>query len=277
MIPLIFISILIFTNNWTNFLFYIDSENLYSRRNGIYLHWIISYGYIIISTVKVTFAILKEKNLIVKREILALGLFIVAPIIAAITQSLCYGLSLIQFGFTCSCLNMFLNNQKNQISKDELTKLNNRRELNRYATKTLDDMDNNDQLVILMIDADHFKQINDKYGHVVGDQALIDISNALIIACSKQKLNLFISRYGGDEFIMIGKNVETNQIINLEKEIKKELQIINSHNNPYILDVSIGHYKDKKQNISSITELISKADKEMYKNKQKQRKTTSPV
>lgn len=268
MIPLIFISILILTNKWTHFLFYIDSNNLYSRRDGIYLHWIISYGYIIVSTIKVIIEIFKEKNSLIKKEMTSLGLFIIAPAIAAIIQSLFYGISLVQFGFTCSCLNMLLNGLKNQISKDELTKLNNRRELNRYLIKILDDMENDDQISILMIDANHFKQINDKYGHVVGDQALIDISNALSIACSNQKLNFFVSRYGGDEFVIIGKNIETNKIDELKNEINKELDIINNtNNNPYVLEVSIGCYTTKKENISSISKLIEQADKEMYKNK----------
>mgnify|MGYP002737656633 CR=1 FL=1 len=70
-----------------------------------------------------------------------------------------------------------------------------------------------DDVYLLMMDADGFKQINDRYGHVEGDHALQVISAALKEVCSAS--GGFIARYGGDEFVVLQKATAEQDIMDL--------------------------------------------------------------
>lgn len=99
--------------------------------------------------------------------------FIIAPAIASGLQMYFYGLTTTQVGITVSVVMVFLavqDGQLGQIQVDALTGLNNRRELTSYIDYKL--LCNKEiKLTIIMIDLEHFKQVNDKYGHVMGDKA----------------------------------------------------------------------------------------------------------
>ncbi len=62
-------------------------------------------------------------------------------------------------------------------------------------------VDQAEDVYLLMMDADGFKQINDRYGHVEGDHALQVVATALKDVCSAS--GGFIARYGGDEFVVL--------------------------------------------------------------------------
>ena len=87
------------------------------------------------------------------------------------------------------------------IFEDELTSLYNRRFLYNYFQQNIpwDALEDN-PLSLLMMDLDHFKGINDSYGHNVGDQALVWVANLLREAAGDKYLPI---RYGGDEFMIL--------------------------------------------------------------------------
>lgn len=99
------------------------------------------------------------------------------------------------------------------ISRDALTKLNNRNQLFQYLYTKLERPKWDKALYLLIMDVDSFKSINDHYGHIAGDQALKTVANCLMSVCENQ--NHFICRYGGDEFIVIceAESVETVQAV----------------------------------------------------------------
>ena len=70
---------------------------------------------------------------------------------------------------------IFLDSEKNNSTIDELTGVNNRRAFNIFGNKLFNDK--NDGMFLMLMDANDFKKINDVYGHLVGDKALIDIAN----------------------------------------------------------------------------------------------------
>ena len=72
-------------------------------------------------------------------------------------------------------------------------------------------LDQAEDVYLLMMDADGFKQINDRYGHVEGDHALQVISAALKEVCSAS--GGFIARYGGDEFVVLQKAAAERDVI----------------------------------------------------------------
>nr|MBF0685198.1 GGDEF domain-containing protein [Pseudomonas sp.] len=86
-------------------------------------------------------------------------------------------------------------------SRDPLTEAPNRRVLmDRLQQAHTEACNRNDSFVIAMLDVDHFKQINDCYGHDVGDRALVMLSELL---CSNLRDKDICGRWGGEEFLLI--------------------------------------------------------------------------
>ncbi|QTH63560.1 GGDEF domain-containing response regulator [Psychrosphaera ytuae] len=102
------------------------------------------------------------------------------------------------------------------VFRDSLTLLNNRESFN----QKLDEMVNeshryNRSFALLFIDLDNFKQINDEYGHLVGDQILKSVGSRLNVF---NRGSDFVARYGGDEFVLLAPGVsELKQLRQLAK------------------------------------------------------------
>ncbi|WP_241657171.1 bifunctional diguanylate cyclase/phosphodiesterase [Halobacillus salinus] len=86
------------------------------------------------------------------------------------------------------------------VYKDELTKLPNRRMLNEHIGSLLEKVDEKCCIAVLFFDLDRFKQINDVYGHRLGDSVLIEVTKRLQ---SNVESSPFIARQSGDEFVMV--------------------------------------------------------------------------
>jgi diguanylate cyclase (GGDEF)-like protein len=90
---------------------------------------------------------------------------------------------------------------KTQAYSDQLTGLANRNLLtDRYGQATQRAKRNRDQFALLMIDLNKFKAINDRFGHLAGDQVLIEVSRRLLIHVRATDT---VARYGGDEFVLL--------------------------------------------------------------------------
>lgn len=120
-------------------------------------------------------------------------------------------------------------------------------------------------LTVIMSDLDGLKKINDNYGHEEGDIAIQKVAEALRECCPKGTI---FTRFGGDEMLAVYTgSLNDNEIItsindyliNYNKMSKK----------PYNVSASIGIYHTNKEEILSLEDLIRNSDKEMYKNKQK--------
>ena len=154
-----------------------------------------------------------------------------------------------------------------QISRtDPLTGINNRRHMDMEAPRLLPLTNRQGKpTAFLMLDIDHFKNVNDTYGHDIGDLALIHTAN--ILEKTTRPYDLLI-RYGGEEFVIIlpGHNVkegmETAERIRKEIEqtpLKWEAQKID-------LTISIGVFAG--EDITNVDDAITQADKALYQAKQ---------
>ena len=155
---------------------------------------------------------------------------------------------------------LYMGTIQHQISVDKLTQVNNRQNLIGFMNYKLKNHEGT--LYLLMIDLDYFKSINDTYGHLEGDRALVQLSKVLKNACGPYLPRPYIARYGGDEFIIImeggEKDVET-----LCGTIRDMLTELNRGPNPYDIQVSIG--VAKWQEDMDHKALIAAADAELYK------------
>ena len=153
---------------------------------------------------------------------------------------------------------------------DALTGLYNRRGFMTLAEHTFSLANRlNKKVVILFIDLDHMKAINDNLGHSVGDQALIDVANILKETFRQNDL---IARVGGDEFVVMGIIGDDNH---KEKIISRLLEKVNNFNEkekkPYKISLSIGIAIYNPKNPLSLNELLEKADQLMYEEKSRKK------
>lgn len=121
-------------------------------------------------------------------------------------------------------------------------------------------------LCFLMLDIDHFKYINDTYGHVNGDKILIELSNLLKHSCRDSDI---VSRWGGEEFLLILYNSPLAATQNFCDELHDKISEIKISGEEY-LTVSIGasQVKEEQLQLSNMQEsLIIEADMALYRAK----------
>jgi diguanylate cyclase (GGDEF)-like protein len=148
---------------------------------------------------------------------------------------------------------------------DELTGLKNRGGFDSLAEHTLKIATRKRQrLVLLFVDLDSMKSINDSLGHGEGDAALIDVASLLKETYRDSDL---VGRVGGDEFcvLLIGSDREA------QTSVKRLQKAVESHNRtadrPYDLSLSIGMAAFSPDAPCSVADLMNKADESMYEAK----------
>jgi diguanylate cyclase (GGDEF)-like protein/PAS domain S-box-containing protein len=156
---------------------------------------------------------------------------------------------------------------KDKLRVDPLTQIANRHFFDFQLSKKIEETKVfSNPFGILMIDIDHFKHVNDTYGHLIGDEILKIVANSL--ASSVEKTDL-VSRWGGEEFIVI---VEIDNQSDLFKIAERLRHIVMTSN--YQMDsgktisvtISIGGTIVRKDD--NMSTLIARADENMYFAKQ---------
>ena len=111
---------------------------------------------------------------------------------------------------------------------DELTKVFNRRELERRLVETLHlAVVNGNDASFIMLDIDYFKSVNDNYGHSTGDNVLRDVSEILrehAAICSTEYGDASVGRYGGEEFVIVLPGVNAEAAYNLAEGIRSDIE-----------------------------------------------------
>lgn len=263
-IPIILFTIIAVSNPFTQMLFSIDQNNLYARGPGIFLHWIISWFYLLLAGIISYRAYKLAQSWNKKSQYRPLLIFIIFPAIGCFIQMLIYGISVVQAGIALSIVLINFQNQDNRISMDELTGINNRREMNTYVDRIINRY-KSVQLNIFMIDINNFKKINDTFGHTSGDEALLDVATALKKVCENSADPLFLCRYGGDEFVIISRDIDEVHLEDIKSLLQSEIRNTSAATNrPYKLSISIGFAVGICESMADFENLINKADEAMY-------------
>jgi diguanylate cyclase (GGDEF)-like protein len=153
-------------------------------------------------------------------------------------------------------------------STDELTGLMNRRELNLRATELINQAKRfSHTIALLMIDIDHFKKVNDTFGHQEGDRVLKELGLRLQTFGRQTD---FIARFGGEEFIMLLPDTGVDDVSLFAERLHKLISEIEVNNTP--VSVSIGiTMSDGSQTLHDLTK---QADNALYKAKNNGRNRT---
>ena len=264
-LPTVLVVALAFTSYWTHALFYIDAQGVY-RRGALYMiQPIVSYCYIIYTSLHAFIQTRKVESLQKKAIYRTLAFFAVPALVGGTFQVL-FSVPGLCVGITLSILLLYIIYQEQLISTDPLTGLNNRNRFETYMLSLFSNVDQAEDVYLLMMDADGFKQINDRYGHVEGDHALQVISATLKEVCSAS--GGFIARYGGDEFVVLQKATAEQDIIDLCSAINDELARAEV---PYALRMSIG-YARVGDSVDTWQDLLRAADAELYRVKAEKKK-----
>ena len=211
---------------------------------------------------------LKSVSKMDKRRFLTIGSIPVIVMAFGMIQVVALNAPTFCFGCTVMWLFYYLENMQTMISVDDLTHLNNRGQINRYLEQIHYNKDI--RVIIMMIDINKFKTINDTYGHAEGDRALVIVSEALRQTCEQIKASVFLGRYGGDEFTIIIRNPEEDimpeQLVSMIRSILTQKKTENQL--PYDLNVSIG-YDLIRGSDDDANECLKRADKNLYIDKQR--------
>lgn len=260
-IPFLLIFLCALSTPWTGLVFTVDAQNLYQR--GILLPYfsMATLAYIFAASftcaIRITHETLQDR----RRRLRVLACYCIPVILGSMIQTSIYGISLV---LPCSVLALFmtfLNEQYLKISVDALTGLNNRGCFDRYLNTQLE-TDSKEDLVLIMIDINEFKTINDEFGHLKGDVVLKTVAD--ILRYSATSKNVFLARYGGDEFayILHRSQVSAQTIMD---EVQLEFHAFNQKKTlPLELGVAMGAAAYDSETVNTAERLIRKADALMY-------------
>ncbi len=148
---------------------------------------------------------------------------------------------------------------KNQAIKDELTRIFNRRYFRDILLRELKKFKRyGKKFSLVMFDIDHFKKINDTYGHVVGDSVLKELTN--LIYKNIRQTDIFC-RVGGEEFVIIAIFTELDEAVNLAEKLRKQVENFN-FNEVGKVTISLGVTEVKKED--TFDSLTTRVDTALY-------------
>lgn len=269
LIPFVFDLALVMGSAYNGLVFSISDAGEYQRGEGYIIHIFICFFYVVLTSSKAFIRSFYKNNFMNKEKYRNLASFCLVPLLAGALQVIFIGSPMISAGVTFAAIQVYMSTREQLISIDPLTKMNNRAEMVRFLDNKMKNRSANKDLYLFIMDLDSFKKINDGYGHIEGDNAIILTAEALKTVV--RKTNFFICRYGGDEFVAVGEVKEDFSPEQFIEDINNALKdAVAAHNKEYDLRMSVGYFKHTPE-IKNIAEFVSEADKYLYKQKNERR------
>ncbi|MGZ4383449.1 MAG: diguanylate cyclase [Gaiellaceae bacterium] len=148
---------------------------------------------------------------------------------------------------------------------DPLTGMGNRRYAESMLANRLEELDRYGwPFAILFIDVDHFKRINDRHGHEVGDLVLRMVARTL---AGLARAHDFVGRWGGEEFVMLVAGVEAPGLRKVAERVRALVQATGLRDDHRLVDVSVSIGAALAQPGDTSQTLIRRADQLMYRSK----------
>ncbi|WP_350545876.1 MULTISPECIES: sensor domain-containing diguanylate cyclase [unclassified Pseudoalteromonas] len=149
---------------------------------------------------------------------------------------------------------------------DSLTKIANRRRFDEKLADEFERVNNlSGQLSIILIDIDNFKQFNDRYGHLAGDECLYAVAQKLADTVSRPED--FVARYGGEEFVVLLPQTDKQGALFVAEQIQKaieKLAIIHEDSFTGLLSLSMGINTIDEHVCNDYVDFIKAADSALY-------------
>ena len=218
--------------------------------------------------------------LIERREALVLSLLAIAgiaPVVHGKFESFAAVAILITIGVTCALAYAFATITRGQrdelmqqATRDPLTGAGNRRALQRklddaIAARMRSDID----CSMLMLDLDHFKQVNDQHGHAKGDEILIKVTELVGL---RIRATDSIFRIGGEEFVVVAENLNLENAARLAEQLRTIVEAYDlAPDSNVTISLGVAQHHDGE----SAEDWMSRADNALYMAKHSGRNRTS--
>ncbi|MBE5848815.1 MAG: GGDEF domain-containing protein [Lachnospiraceae bacterium] len=249
-------SIVLIVNLFTPIVFYVDENNIYTRKPLYFLFIFVAVYLLGYSLVLYFSGRLKDGSL----RYFPVWEFMIPITAGVLIQTFCYGISTQPSSFAIAFTSMVVCLQKEYLYIDKLTGVYNRYEFDKiidYYVKR-----RKRKFAAIMLDMNGFKEINDQFSHVEGDEALKNMANILTKVVGNDGN---VIRFAGDEFVVVTDAEDEAAVDTYCNKIREALDEYNSKSGkPYRLSASMG---GEIFNICSAAEVIERIDDRMYANK----------
>ncbi len=158
------------------------------------------------------------------------------------------------------------------MQRDALTGLYNRLKYNDFIrTSVPKAAEDTVHISIIALDIDYFKKYNDTYGHLVGDEALINVAN--VLKTYENDRNILATRFGGEEFTMVLYDVDMASSIEMAESILEDIRRKSiPHEASLVSDIltcsaGVASYIPTMKNVDNLSYIFGEADKKLYEAK----------
>ncbi len=258
-------TILSLLNVQNGLMFRISEQNVYMRGP-------LFFGLSVTALLPIAYSIaacIMGRKKVPRRMLTTMLLFPIPPVAASMMQVLFYGISVIWASITVSIFIVYISIQVRQYNLDHLTGIYNRRQLDSHLNNRIQSAKRGKSFACIMLDIDSLKTINDQYGHLAGDAALLDAAQ-LLRSCIRSED--FLSRYAGDEFVIILDTADPVVLEQTARRIHAHAEEYNQNSGkPFRLTFSIGFEVYDGKTIPSKDRFIAHIDALMYQHKNKKK------
>ena len=267
-IPIWVAAFLCITAYRTGLVYYVDENNILRGGRLYFILVLVPFGYMIAASFN-AFRRAFCRNIYTDRYIyLMIGIFPAAPIVLGVLQAMYWRVPFLCYGALAAVFYLYSTYMDNLISIDPLTQLNNKNQMYKYLSQKMHVEEPELPLFLLIVDVDDFKLINDNYGYSEGDKILVRVAGAIKDACQGPRNRFFISRYGGDEFIIVAEMAYRAEASWLADQIKSNVKRLEeSIGTPYEVSVSVGIAQYDFEQPISVQSFIARADSDLYQHK----------
>ena len=262
-LPVVVLVILVGGSIKYGWVFHVDSDGVYHRGDYYLVLTAICYFYMITTSLKALVKSFMKKYFLERQHFRSLFAFCLVPAVAGVLQVLFVGSPMLSAGIAFAALQVYMNSTEQIVSVDPMTQLNNRTQLERHLYNKMKSKGENKDIILFIMDLDYFKKINDTYGHIEGDEAIIIAADAIKMVVGRN--NFFACRYGGDEFVVVAETSKDYNPKDFISELNDELYVTTAEKGkPYTLHFSVG-YKRYDESIEDVPAFIAKADEGLYR------------
>ena len=266
-------TVLFIISIWTGAAFYIDEAGFYQHGPLFFGDLIASYAYLLCGTIFSLVKASRSELLTDKHKYTTIALAVIPTVVFGVLDSVLPYPNVLPttfFGAIISLLVLYVSSSSGRMRIDSLTGLFNRfafdASLNRASTKK-----GPFSLWLFVIDINRFKQINDNFGHSVGDVVLIKLASVLESVCEQYKATA--GRWGGDEFVVYGEFNEDETAQKFVADLKSKVLTECNQDERFMVSVSVGAAKLREY--ENVKHLFDEADHKLYEDKAKFRKMNS--